>query len=246
MAVPHLLAQSLQSAELELLDGALGFAQALRDFLDTAFLDEAFANDAALNFRELFDKTEEKGVAFDEFHFLRGDVGWSGWVEGVVVSLLLAVGALVVIGDGVGSDAEEPGSEGGAAPFVRWKFGESFVKDVGRKILCGGTIVDAANCKKVDPLEMKLIKSVEFRRVGLRGFDEQTLVGRLRRRLSCRSSCGHHGDVIVTGGEWKGYGAICSNSLITVPTVGIERAQNAGFPYFGVTDCRLASGAGGE
>lgn len=59
MAAPHLLAQSLKSTELELLDSAFGFVQTVADFFDTAFLEEALADDAALNFGKFFDKTEE-------------------------------------------------------------------------------------------------------------------------------------------------------------------------------------------
>ena len=70
MAVPHLLAQGLNGAELELLDGPFGFVQTSGDFFDAALLDEALADDPALIFRKFFDKTEEEGVVFDGFHLL--------------------------------------------------------------------------------------------------------------------------------------------------------------------------------
>ena len=167
MAVPHLFAESLQSTELKLLDGALSFAQAVSNFFNAAFFDKPLADDAALNFGEFLDQTEEKSVAFDEFHFFCGHIRRSRRVEGVVIALLFAIGALELVGDSVGGDAEEPRGEGRAAPFVRREIRESFVKDFGRKILGGGAVVDAADDEKIDPLEMELVESVEFRRVGL-------------------------------------------------------------------------------
>ena len=106
-----------------------------------------------------------------------------------------------MVGDGVGCDTVEPSGERGATPFISGEIRERSVKDFGRKILGGGAVVDAADDEKIDPLEVKLVKSVKFRRVSLRGFDEQTLVVRLRRRLACRTSDGHHGFAMITGEE---------------------------------------------
>lgn len=122
-------------------------------------------------------------------------------VKDIVISLLFAIGALEVVGDGVGGDAEEPGGEGSATPFVAGEISERLVKDFRRKILGDGAVVDAADGEKVDALEMKLIKSVKFRRVGLRGFNEKALFSAWRRRLLCRTSDGHHGSGYS---NWRG------------------------------------------
>src|SRR5579859_621718 len=48
MATLHLRAESLQRAELQLLDGSLGLLQACGDFADGALVDEALVDDAPL------------------------------------------------------------------------------------------------------------------------------------------------------------------------------------------------------
>lgn len=69
MAFPHLFAQCLQRAELELLDRAFGFAQTLGDFFNAALFDKTFAYNATLNFGKFLNEAEEKSVAFDGLHF---------------------------------------------------------------------------------------------------------------------------------------------------------------------------------
>src|SRR5256884_2072813 len=51
MAALHSRSQSLERAQLQLLDGSYAFAKPLRDFPDAALVDEALVNDALLNFR---------------------------------------------------------------------------------------------------------------------------------------------------------------------------------------------------
>ena len=87
-----------------------------------------------------------------------------------VVDLLFPIGALVVIDDGVGGDAEEPSGKGSAAPFVVGKISEGFVKDFGGEVFGRGAVADAADEEEVDTIEMKFIERVEFRRVALSGF----------------------------------------------------------------------------
>ena len=69
MAFPHLFAQSLQRAELELLYRAFGFAQTLGDFFNATLIDKTFAYNATLNFGKFLNEAEEKSVAFDGLHF---------------------------------------------------------------------------------------------------------------------------------------------------------------------------------
>src|SRR5580704_7962342 len=66
MAIPYLCAQSLERTELELLDGALRFAEAPGDFADAAFLDEALTEDTALHVGKLIDETKKMNVPLDE------------------------------------------------------------------------------------------------------------------------------------------------------------------------------------
>lgn len=74
MATLHLRAQSLERAELKLLDGAFGFFQAASDFPDSALLDEALADDLALNGGKVIDEPEEARVVVDGFQVWSGKV----------------------------------------------------------------------------------------------------------------------------------------------------------------------------
>src|SRR5712692_2572760 len=186
MTTLHLRAQALQSAELELLDRAFGLAKLPSDFADAAFLDEAKVNDAALSLGKLADEAEEAGAVLNELQVRLGG-GFGGIVDGRSV----ASSALGLVGDGVCSDAKEPGGERSATPFVLGEIGEGFVEHVGREVFGGGPVPDAADNKSVDALEMKVVERVELRRVALSGLDERALVGGLRRKLGCRSSGGH-------------------------------------------------------
>ncbi len=174
MATLHLRAQALQSAELELLDRAFGLAKLLSDFADAALVDEALVNDAALRFGKLADEAEEAGAVLDELQVRLG--GGFGRIAG---GRSIADGAFGLVGDGVCGDAEQPRSKGSAAPFVLGQIGEGFVEHVGGEIFGGGAVVDAADNKSVDALEMKLVERVELRRVALSGLDERALVGGL-------------------------------------------------------------------
>jgi hypothetical protein len=109
-----------------------------------------------------------------------------------VVDLLFTIGPLVMIDDGVGGDAEEPGGERSAAPFIGGEVGESFVEGFRGEVFGGGAVVHATDDEEVDAIEMQLVENIEFRRVGLRCFDEQALVGAWRRGFLCRTSGGHH------------------------------------------------------
>jgi hypothetical protein len=71
------------------------------------------------------------------------------------------------------------------------------VKNFGRKILDGGSVVDATKDEKIDEFEMKLVESFEFRRVGLRGLHEEPVAGscggfppgRLAATMLCNYNC---------------------------------------------------------
>src|SRR5580692_5354020 len=123
MATLHLRAQRLECAELKLLDGAFRFAQAVGDFPDRALLDKALADDLALNRGKAIHETEKAGVVVDGFQVGRGEVPMRVWILRVVRRWIFAGRTLVLVGEGVGRDAEKPGSEGGTAPFVLGKIG---------------------------------------------------------------------------------------------------------------------------
>lgn len=63
-ATPHLRAQSLKRPKLKLFDGALAFLEPGGDFADRALLNEALANDAALNGGKPVNQATEVGVVF--------------------------------------------------------------------------------------------------------------------------------------------------------------------------------------
>src|SRR5277367_3363394 len=104
MAVSDLRAQCLKRAELQLLNGALRFAEALRDFADAAVLHKALADHAALHFRKLLHHPKEVNVALNELEITRRQLAVrQGMLK--IVKLLFAICALVLIDDGVGGDA---------------------------------------------------------------------------------------------------------------------------------------------
>jgi hypothetical protein len=193
MAALHLRAQGLERAELKLLDGAFRFLQAAGDFADGALLDEALADNLSLSGGKVVDESEEARVVVDGFQIGGGRVWMRFGVLRIVRGRVLARGALVQIGEGVGGYAEEPRCERSAAPFVVGEIGESFVKDFRGEVLGGGAVANAADEKIVDTLEMKLVEGFEFCGVALCGFYKQTLVGAWRRRLLCRTSDSYHG-----------------------------------------------------
>src|SRR5919198_6493009 len=59
IAASHPRAQRFERAELELLDGALGFLQALRDFANAPFVHEPVEDDRALIRRKRVDEPEQ-------------------------------------------------------------------------------------------------------------------------------------------------------------------------------------------
>jgi hypothetical protein len=67
MATLHLCSQSLERAELKLLDGAFRFFQAIGDFADGALLDEALADDLALYGGKMVNEPEKANVVVDGF-----------------------------------------------------------------------------------------------------------------------------------------------------------------------------------
>jgi len=70
MAVPYLCAECLERTELKLFDGPFGFAEALSDLANAAFLYKTLAHHATLNLGKLVDKAKEMHVAFDEIQVL--------------------------------------------------------------------------------------------------------------------------------------------------------------------------------
>ena len=196
MATLHLGAQGLERAELKLLDGAFGFTKLMRNFAGAALLDEALVNDVALGFRKLADELEEARAALDDFQVGAREIARCGarivcGLERMIRSGSFSGGAFELIRDGVCGNAEEPGSEGKAAPFVGGKMGERFVEHVGGEIFGGGAVTDAVSNESIDALEMKLVERVELRRVVLSSLDKKALVSGRRRRHRCRSSGGH-------------------------------------------------------
>jgi len=129
MATLHLRAKSLQRAELQLFDGSFGLFKAIGDFADGALVDETLVNDAALCGGKFVDQPKELHLMVDSFEVARRQVLVRGGFWRIVRQGMLARGPLVLIGEGVGGNAEEPRGEGCATPFVVGKIGEGFVKD---------------------------------------------------------------------------------------------------------------------
>ena len=178
MAALHLRAQAFERAQLQLLDGPLTFAKPLGGFPDAPLVHEPLVNDAPLRFRKLTHEPKQPRTVFDcayiEMHARIGRV---------LRHRLFAKRALRTIDNSIYCNAQEPGRERNAAPFITLQIGKRFVKHFGSQVFGGGAIVHAAGDKTVHAFEMQFIKRIESRRVASRRFDKEAL---LRRCVSAR------------------------------------------------------------
>jgi hypothetical protein len=98
MATPHLRAQSLKRPKLKLFDGALAFLEPGGDFADRTLLDEALANDAALNGGKPVNQAVETGVVFAGLEVADSVFCPRGSVRRVLGHWVFARGAFVLVG----------------------------------------------------------------------------------------------------------------------------------------------------
>lgn len=101
MATPQLRSETLERAQLQLLDGSFAFAQPLRDFPDASLVDEALVNDALLSFRKLAYQLEQPRPVFDQ-----ANVEMHAWIDRVVGHGMFARRSLRAINDGVRCDPQ--------------------------------------------------------------------------------------------------------------------------------------------
>src|SRR5262249_32122987 len=123
----HPLAQTIDRAQLQLLDGAFAFADSLGRFADAALVDEALDDDVALIVRQLVDEAEQTRTFFGALHFV---VRWPGAARGLRIRARAALArrARRAIRDGIGRDADQPRAERCAAPLEPRERVEGLVK----------------------------------------------------------------------------------------------------------------------
>ena len=83
------------------------------------------------------------------------------------------------VDDGIGGHAEQPGTEGNAAPLETREVGERLMKHFGGQIFRLFAVADTARDESVDTIEVELIKFGEAARISLGGLDELPVAGRI-------------------------------------------------------------------
>src|SRR5216684_1243634 len=193
MATLHLRSQILHRTQLQLLNGPRGLPQPRRNLPYTALLHKSLVHHPLLNLRKLAHQLEQLRTMLNGAQLRGLQLAASGSLSLIVAGWELTGGALRLVNDGIGGDAQKPRCKRDPAPFVARQIGERFVEHLGSKILRRGAIANPAGKEGVDTLEIQIVERVEFCRITLRCLDEHTLVLGLRHRLAGRSSCGHHG-----------------------------------------------------
>src|SRR5439155_2252803 len=128
------LPEVLESAELQLLDGAFALSERAGDLRHAPLLGEAQMDDAPLVLGQVADRAVQERPALRSLG--RGALG-----AGVASGRRRAVAsdARVVVGDRVPGDAVEPGDEGDAAPLEAWKVGQRLLEDLAGQVLGVGS-----------------------------------------------------------------------------------------------------------
>src|SRR5262245_50610546 len=181
MGASHARAQLVQRAELQLLDRAFALADARRGLADAALVDEALHDDGALIARQLVDEAEEPRALFRPLD-LDVDPIDSRRAPGVrpfdVLRPLRALPRRLhgAIRDGVGRNADQPGSEGDTAPLEVRKRRERLVEDLRRQLLGRVAVADAPGDKRINAIEVPIVEIGELRTISLRGLDERAIV----------------------------------------------------------------------
>src|SRR5580765_8774976 len=174
MGTLHPEAEALQRAELQLFDGPFGLVQASRNLADTPLLDKALDDHAMLISRELVDEMKQIDAAVGRV-CLRLDARLKrARSEG---HLSRGARALESVREGMGGDAKEPRGKGRPQKLQGRQGGQGLVKHFGRYVFSGGAITHPAGHIAVDALEVLLVQLAEPRRVLLRRFDLEALVG---------------------------------------------------------------------
>src|SRR5580698_8242249 len=176
------VAQILQTAELELLDGTLAASQMLRNFTDAFLLGKAHDHDVALVCGQSVHQPEQARAIF---HLPEAGLGaeFRRIVDGHFATV-----AFRAIDDRVHGDPQKPCSEGNTAPLETLQVGQRLMKHVGGKVFGGVAVTDAPRDESIDPLKMDFVKLGKASRILLGSFHQQTLVrllgGPPRRRCS--------------------------------------------------------------
>src|SRR5271170_783462 len=178
------LAQILQTAELELLDGALAASQMLRNFADAFLLGKAHDNDVALVCGQSVHQPEEARTIF---HLPEARLGAE---FRRIVNGYFAAMPFRAIDDRVDRDPQKPCSEGNASPLETLQVGQRLMKHVGGEVFGGIAVANPPRDEGINPLKMNFVEIGKASRVLLGSFHQQTLVRLLREPL--RRRCSRH------------------------------------------------------
>src|ERR1051325_8855805 len=154
MRPPHLRAQRLDGAELQLLDGPLAAAELARHVGDGALLGEALDEHGALRRRQRVDEAEEEGAAFDVV--VDGEVA--------IVQRRFAAGVARAVVQHVRRDPVQPRHERHpVALLVAADAFEGLVENVGDHVFRLRAIAHPPRHERVHALEVLLVELGESR-----------------------------------------------------------------------------------
>ena len=101
----------------------------------------------------------------------------SGGLWRIVRGRELPRGAFELVRDGVRRNPQQPRRKRHSAPLITRQVRQRSVKHFGSQLLSGSPVPHTGSNKRVDPLELQLVQSIEFRRITLRGLHEDPLLG---------------------------------------------------------------------
>src|ERR1700732_5210741 len=174
MGALHLSPQVLDGAKLKLLHRALAALELLGYLADALLLHKSHVNHTKLRLREPLQQLKQHGAAFD---FVRGRR-----LRRCRKIPRLPARALKVIRNDSRSNSEQPRCEGYSAPLKLPNAGQRLPENVCRQVFGLMTIADAPRDIHVHTVEIFFVQVAKPRRVALRGFNPQPVVGALRHR----------------------------------------------------------------
>src|SRR4029453_4236715 len=171
--------QAPKRAELELLPGPPPSPEGPGDLGDAPSLGKSHLDDAPLVRGQLADRTIERRTSLSALVFVPPRLRVDG-------HHLVSHRAVVMVGDGIGRDTVEPGSERNPAPLELPEVGPRLLKDLGGHVLRVGASGNTPRDVGIDPVKMHPVEIGEAARVALRGLDQELLVElTLDHRLPC-------------------------------------------------------------
>ena len=169
MAISHLISQSLQSPELQLLDGSLAASQFLGDIADAALREEPQLDDHPLICRKALEQLRKQGLPIGICRIGRQ-------LKIVYRDFLFPARRFPTPGYEVSRNSQQPSDEGRTLPFESREAGQRLLKDFGRHVLGLFASGHPARHVSINTREVRFVDLREPAGIALRGLDQPPLV----------------------------------------------------------------------